>query len=113
MLSTSVTNRVFISGGQAAKFASQHWAHRDLKASKFPSPLVWRGPGGSAELLGTGSADDGLPALGIDGASAFSRFSRYACKSVGSGACAAMSVTGAIDRADFSSSSSSTMRALA
>jgi hypothetical protein len=100
--STSVTNRACIAAGKAAKSAAQYWTHRDLKASKFPSPLVRRSPGGSAELL-CGSANDGLPVLGIDGPSAFTR----------SAACSAMSVTGAIDRADFSSSSSSTMRALA
>jgi hypothetical protein len=42
MLSTSVTNRVSIATGKAAKSASQYWTHRDLKASKFPSPLVRR-----------------------------------------------------------------------
>jgi hypothetical protein len=84
-LSTSVTNRACIAAGKAAKSAAQDWPHCDLKASKFPSPLVRRSPGGSAELL-CGSANDGLPVL---------------------------SVTGAIDRADFSSSSSSTMGALA
>jgi hypothetical protein len=31
-LSTSVTNRACISAGKAAKYASQYWAHRDLKA---------------------------------------------------------------------------------
>jgi hypothetical protein len=109
-LSTSVTNRACIAAGKAAKSGAQYWTHRDLKASKFPSPLVRRSPGGSAELL-CGSANDGLPVLGIDGPSAFTRFSRYACEStvvtagsVGSAACPAMSVTGAIDRADFSSS---------
>jgi len=33
MLSTSVTNRVCIAAGKAAKSASQYWTHRDLKAS--------------------------------------------------------------------------------
>jgi hypothetical protein len=32
-LSTSVTNRVCVSAGKAAKSASQYWTHRDLKAS--------------------------------------------------------------------------------
>jgi hypothetical protein len=32
-LSTSVTNRVCIAAGKAAKSASQYWTHRDLKAS--------------------------------------------------------------------------------
>src|SRR5450755_4363843 len=70
--STSVTNRACIAAGKTAKSAAQYWTHRDLKASKFPSPLVRRSPGGSAELL-CGSANDGLPVLGIDGPSAFTR----------------------------------------
>ena len=76
MLSTSVTNRVCIAAGKAAKSASQYWTHCDFKASKFPSPLVRRSAGGSAELLGAGSAD-GLPALGFDGPSAFKAQRRF------------------------------------